>query len=284
MARGADLFIVCKNCGSEVSPYVTECPYCGQRVRKRAPKIERGGGIAGDEIKEPPAPKARKPRRTRRAAKPTGSARFERANPVSKITANERPVATIGLIAVAILAYLALFANAFSPLDVIIVGPIDGDWWKLVTAPFVSYGQGSVLGGGGNAVLAGGAYQFATLLAIGIFGWLLERRHGPFVVIAIAIVAGAGGMFVAQQIESIALAAGANGMALGLLCAWAVPDLLAWRRSAPYDGDLLGTGVIAAVLLLMPVMVDTADPYAGVTGAVIGLLVGFPLARVAQRA
>ena len=37
-----DLFVVCKNCGSEVSPYVTECPYCGQRVRKRAPKIERG--------------------------------------------------------------------------------------------------------------------------------------------------------------------------------------------------------------------------------------------------
>ena len=37
-----DLFVVCKNCGSEVSPYVTECPYCGQRVRKRAPKIDRG--------------------------------------------------------------------------------------------------------------------------------------------------------------------------------------------------------------------------------------------------
>ena len=38
-----DLFVVCKNCGSEVSPYVTECPYCGQRVRKRAPKIDRSG-------------------------------------------------------------------------------------------------------------------------------------------------------------------------------------------------------------------------------------------------
>ena len=41
-AVAPDLFVVCKNCGSEVSPYVTECPYCGQRVRKRAPKIERG--------------------------------------------------------------------------------------------------------------------------------------------------------------------------------------------------------------------------------------------------
>ena len=38
-----DLFVVCKNCSAEVSPYVTECPYCGQRVRKRAPKIGPDG-------------------------------------------------------------------------------------------------------------------------------------------------------------------------------------------------------------------------------------------------
>ena len=35
--------VVCKSCGSEVSPYVTECPYCGTRLRKRAPKLERHG-------------------------------------------------------------------------------------------------------------------------------------------------------------------------------------------------------------------------------------------------
>ena len=38
---GADLFVICKKCGSEVSPYVTECPYCGTRLRKRAPKLDR---------------------------------------------------------------------------------------------------------------------------------------------------------------------------------------------------------------------------------------------------
>ena len=40
----ADLFLVCKNpdCGAEVSPYVTECPYCGTRLQKRAPKLEKG--------------------------------------------------------------------------------------------------------------------------------------------------------------------------------------------------------------------------------------------------
>ena len=38
-----ELSVVCRSCGSEVSPYVTECPYCGTRLRKRAPKLERHG-------------------------------------------------------------------------------------------------------------------------------------------------------------------------------------------------------------------------------------------------
>src|SRR5207302_6768802 len=41
MSSGADLFVVCKQCGSEVSPYITECPYCGHRLRRRAPKLPR---------------------------------------------------------------------------------------------------------------------------------------------------------------------------------------------------------------------------------------------------
>ena len=43
---GPDLFVICKNCGSEVSPYITECPYCGNRLRKRAPKLDRDGRVA----------------------------------------------------------------------------------------------------------------------------------------------------------------------------------------------------------------------------------------------
>src|SRR5918999_189741 len=54
MASGPDLFVVCKSCGSEVSPYITECPYCGTRLRKRAPKLDRGGS--------PKPPKRSRPR------------------------------------------------------------------------------------------------------------------------------------------------------------------------------------------------------------------------------
>src|SRR5579863_4705967 len=41
-----DLFVICRSCGSEVSPYITECPYCGNRLRKRAPKLDRHGRLA----------------------------------------------------------------------------------------------------------------------------------------------------------------------------------------------------------------------------------------------
>src|SRR5664279_2393398 len=52
-----ELSVICKNCGSEVSPYVTECPYCGARLRKRAPKLERRDGAL-----EAQRPRRRRPR------------------------------------------------------------------------------------------------------------------------------------------------------------------------------------------------------------------------------
>jgi len=53
---GPDLFVVCKSCGSEVSPYITECPYCGSRLRKRAPKLDRPERDAARRSRRPKAP------------------------------------------------------------------------------------------------------------------------------------------------------------------------------------------------------------------------------------
>lgn len=268
MARGADLFVVCKNCGSEVSPYVTECPYCGQRVRKRAPKLERGGTA--------PAAPPRAPRVRRRDRSPRLSRLGGRGFDARAGSLEGRPLATIALIAASLLAYLVAVTGAYSVLDAIVFGKLDGEWWRVVTANFVHLS-------GGTVVFALGAYQFATMVAIGIFGTALERRHGPIAVLSVALLSGVGGMLLAAAIEAVPLAAGANGMALGLLAAWAVPDLLAWRRDREWEGDLLGTAVIAAVLLLMPAVVDVANAIAGVTGGVIGLLLGLVLARLGGR-
>ena len=116
-----------------------------------------------------------------------------------------------------------------------------------------------------------------------MFGWLLERRHGGLAVAALFLLGGAGGAFVASLIDAQAVAAGANGAALALLCAWAVPDLLARRRGDDYDGDLLGTGAFALVLLAMPIARPEASAIAGGVGVLVGYLAGLALLSFGAR-
>ena len=54
----------------------------------------------------------------------------------------------------------------------VVAGPIDGDWWRIFTYQFAYFE-----GGGG------GLYAFVAILTTGLFGWLVERRHGPAVVL-----------------------------------------------------------------------------------------------------
>jgi len=126
--------------------------------------------------------------------------------------------------------------------------------------------------------------QDATPLTLGqeIGGWanLLERDIARMEstldgLYELAI----GGTAVAVVAGSSTVVAGANGGALALLCAWAVPDLLARRARRDYGGDLLGTGVIALVLLAMPIARPEASPIAGGVGVVVGYLGGLALQR-----
>src|SRR5215218_432642 len=139
-----DLFVVCKNCSAEVSPYVTECPYCGQRVRKRAPRIERG-----EPLEE---------RRSRTALPPL------RPGEIPGIAPETRPYATIGVIVVAVLATLVVTTNPLLTNEIGVMGALGNEPWRLFSTPFV---HGTSLG-----------YGFVTMLATGIFGMHLERRLG----------------------------------------------------------------------------------------------------------
>jgi membrane associated rhomboid family serine protease len=251
MASSPDLFVVCKNCGQEVSPYITECPYCGTRLRKRAPKIERDGTVS--------EPKPKKPRRQRPARTPR--ARRERPD-VGAALGTSRPWATIALVLLSLFGYLVLAVS--DPGQVAVAGPIDGQWWRVASSLFL-YGSAW--------------YELAAVLAIGIYAWLLEQRHGPFVVLGLFVLCGAGGIALTAAIDPTPLAIGGNGAALGLVAAWAVPDLLSRARGDEYEGDLLGTLVIALVVLLMPLAVSEASAIAGFAGAAAGLLCGLVLAR-----
>jgi membrane associated rhomboid family serine protease len=255
MAQMPDLNVVCKNCGNEVSPYITECPYCGNRLRKRAPKIERDGTVS-----EP-----RTARKGRRGRKPTAPrlSRF-RSNEIPGIRADSsaRPYATLLLVVLSLFGYLLLFP--VSVFDVAVSGPIHGEWWRVATSPFL---YTSVW------------YELVAVTAIAVFGSLLERRHGPLVVLALFVLCGMGGIALTAAVDPTPFAVGGNGAALGLLCAWVVPDLVARRRGEEYEGDLLGTAVFAVVLLLMPLAVTDASAIAGFAGGAAGMLGGLVLAR-----
>jgi membrane associated rhomboid family serine protease len=262
MTSGADLFVVCKQCGSEVSPYVTECPYCGNRLRRRAPKLPRvHGPVRSTAGRGRLALLRGASRRGTAPVRARGSTRG-----VGRWAAS-RPYATIALVVLGCLTWIVFRAEPTLFGDMAIVGPINGDWWKLLTSEFAA---------------VNGPYAFVAILTLAIFGWLLEARHGPAVVLALFFGAGAVGALVADAVYAIPLANGANGAALALLACWAAPDLRTARAGTYYEGDLLGAGAIAALLLAMPFAVafSKASWLAGVVGAALGLLVGLGLDRV----
>jgi membrane associated rhomboid family serine protease len=152
-------------------------------------------------------------------------------------------------------AYVSFFKIAIG-------GPLHGDWWKLFTSQFA---------------YVNGLYAFVALLATAIFGWLLERRRGPAIVLVVFFGGGVTGALAASALYAEPIVSGANGAALALIAAWSTPDLQALRRRDYYEGDLLGAGAIAATLLLLPYARPEASWLAGVVGAVVGLILGLGL-------
>jgi membrane associated rhomboid family serine protease len=249
VSTGPDLFVVCKNCGSEVSPYITECPYCGTRLRKRAPKIDRNGRIAERTSRRPPAPSLSRLRR----------------GEIPGIRHEAHPYATITLVALGIVGCLIWRTDAIGIQNLVVFGNPESEWWRVFTAPFVYDNTG---------------YAFVALVIIAIYGSLMEARHGPVIVIALFLVGGAGGIAVAGHVTTDVVMGG-NGAALALLCAWSVPDLLRLVGKHDYDGDLIGTAVLAAVMVLMPLAAPHSASWvvAGV-GVGAGLILGYLLARI----
>jgi hypothetical protein len=263
MTSGADLFVVCKQCGSEVSPYITECPYCGNRLRRRAPKLPRAhvpsraprrrGGFSALLRRAQPGP------RRSRASSAYARGRWSAT----------RPYATIALVSVSCAAWIVFHASPSVYGHMALIGPLGGEWWKLVTSQFA---------------YVYGLYAFFAILAIALFGWLLEQRHGPVLVLALFFAAGVSGALVAGAVYRLPIVSGGNAPALALLAAWAVPDLRAARSGGYYEGELIGVGAIAALLLAMPFARGFSELswLAGVVGAALGLLVGLGTQRLAE--
>jgi hypothetical protein len=196
-----------------------------------------------------------------------------RPGEIPGIRAESGPYATAAIVIGTCGVWVATRAGYVNAANLVARHPLGSRAWTVLTAPFTYfYAHGSVAGTG--------VYQFAVLLAIAIFGWLLERRHGPLAVLALFAVGAIGGTYVAAVVNIPNNAIdGAVGGALALVCAWAVPDLLARRAKREYSGDLLGAGVIAVVLLAMPLVRHEASAVAAGVGVVTGYVGGLALAH-----
>ena len=252
MASGPDLFVVCKKCGSEVSPYITECPYCGTRLRKRAPKLDRGGVPA-----EPKAARRRRPSLGRL-----------RPGEIPGIRVDRRPYATIAIVLISVVVTLGAKAGLWSADQLVLTVDTTDEYQRALTTLFV-YGSTG--------------YEVVALGAIFLFGWLLERRHGFWAPLLVFLLGGAGGMLLAIAGDDVFITMGANSGALALLAAWAMRDVVGRRRGREDDSDLLGALAMAAVLILLPLATEEASALAGLGGGLIGVLLGLVLARMRER-
>jgi membrane associated rhomboid family serine protease len=245
-----ELSVVCKNCGSEVSPYVTECPYCGARLRKRAPKLERHGDAL--------------------EAKSSRRARALLRRRASGLVGPGRPYATLTAILGSALLLLVQKASG-DPLSTFggLIVPLDGEWWRYLSAPFAYVDVG---------------YLFVVALGLAIFATGLERRLGSIATAVLLIACGSLGMLAASAIASagdgVAVIAGGNGMALGALAAWLALRQAEARNAVDDDYDVVGVAVAAVVLLALPLFDSTADIFAGLAGGAVGGFAGLAAAAL----
>jgi hypothetical protein len=178
------------------------------------------------------------------------------------------PYASIALVLAACGVWIAGRGGYLDLGKLLVFGPLHGDWWRLLTNQFV-YGSG----------FASGLFMFASLFAVALFGWLVERRHGSLVVVCVFFAAGVTGALAAQVAYPFPVVSGAAAGALALLGTWIGPDLRAARAGEYYEGDLLGATAIALVLLALPFVRPEASWLAGVTGGALGLTLGLGLSR-----
>jgi hypothetical protein len=280
MAGAAELFTVCRSCGQQVSSFVTECPYCGTRLRQRAPRLDRKDGDLEALLRAPAAEPDRtlrpvegeddnvvplKPRR-RRPLSARGTKRTTPRRPTAERTPKRGRLAGLGsdgrpwaTILIVVLSMISLPLQGFVDPNDLVLRDGAPAWHALTGA--LTYVTGTTW------------HALAVLTTFGVFGWLWERRAGvvgALVVLLAFALAGVGGLLADQALDANPASAGAAGAAVALATAWIVTEVRARARKESIDGDLAG----AAVLLLVPVATTIITPTAAPVGLAIGVLLG----------
>lgn len=258
-----ELRVICKSCQAEVSPYVTECPYCGARVRKRAPELERrDGGLEAKKTRRELRQERQRDRKSRRR---------DRLSAMPWATTTVPPATALLILAPAVAMLVRIGSGGQLGAFGALIVPVETEWWRFLTAPFAYSDVG---------------YLFAIGLALAIFAPGIERRIGSVATAVLLVACGSLGILagwaVEDQTSSFAVIAGGNGMALGAVGTW---WMLSRREKSELDEgpDPIGVMVCAAVILLLPLVVDSASFWAAPAGGAVGLLLGGLIAPWVKR-
>lgn len=257
-----ELFVICSNCSSEVSPYVTECPYCGTRLRKRAPDLKKQKK-ADEKIERRNEKRREKLKAQYEGGSSSSTAWLEPAS-------GRRPVATMMLIAISVVASVIAKSglpdiSGWMSEQLVFTGSLAENPWTLVTSPFLQYSAG---------------YGFVCLLTFAVFGIGLERRYGSVWLVTVWLVCGALGIAFEALLASTAISFGAYAIAVGSLLAW---TLVVVNREDLRDFDSLGLAAFGFVLCALPLATDVARIWTLVGGIIGGLICGAVLMRLRQR-
>jgi membrane associated rhomboid family serine protease len=259
MGSERELFVICPSCSSEVSPYVTECPYCGNRLRKRAPDLKKQ-----KKLEDKHEQKAAKKRERLRA-------QYEgRGGATWLDPPGGRPTATIALVAIAVVASVIAASDlthisSWMLDQLVFTGGLDKAPWKLFSSAFLQYSFG---------------YGFVCLLSFAIFGSGLERRFGPIAVLAVWLLPSALGVVAESLLAPVPVTFGAYAAAVGAVLAWTI---VVADHEDLRDHDTLGLAAVAFVLCALPLATDAARVSALLGGIAGGLICGLVLTRMPRR-
>lgn len=181
---------------------------------------------------------------------------------------NQRPVATLTLIALNVLVYVAgigpggstkdsfvydggLVARGFDPIRLQLVGAAEGEWYRLITSGFL------------HANLIHIGFNMYVLYRL---GQLLEPALGRVRFVLLYFVAMLGGALGVMLLDPNALTVGASGAVFGLM-----GGAVAVFRSRGIN--IMQTGLGATILLNL--VFTFSIPGVSIGGHVGGLIVGF---------
>ena len=188
------------------------------------------------------------------------------------------PLVTWALIAICVVVFIADwilagtgeigFFGRGGPLvdQLLIYAPAvaEGEWWRILTAAFVHLGI---------------AHIAFNMIALNLFGPLLEQMYGHVEYLVLYLLCAAGGSVLTMLVDPLQAAAGASGAIFGLFgLAFIVPRRHHVATTQHARAILSQAGTLLAINLVFTFAVPGISWTGHVGGLVVGVVLGFFLA------